>query len=214
MTGRTQAGVPLRRGASAPVGHPAHGRYEFIRAGLLACGSSLLSGLPDAHSRQWHGGQRLAAYSCGGSAGMDGFPSHRLPSSLPHLRRFGRTLMAARWLGSGAAVNAAKGVVDRNESGTEPNRRRRVQAPFTADRVGQSRYIMAYLLSEWTCPCLPVLLQQPAIAAKECRFHASLSQAGYGYIVRCSSPTNRWARARASWSFRRAVAEETNDAVP
>lgn len=107
-----------------------------------------------------------------------------------------------------------KGVVDRNDFGTEPNRRLRVQAPFTADRVGQSRYILAYLTSEWTCPCLPVLLQQPAIAAKECRFHAPLSQAGYGYIVRCSSPTNRWAPARALWSLRRTIAEGANDAVP
>lgn len=53
-----------------------------------------------------------------------------------------------------------------------PCRMRRVQVPFTAGHVGQGWYFMALILLESPCPCLPVLLQQPAIAAKESRFHA------------------------------------------
>jgi hypothetical protein len=43
----------------------------FVEAGLLARGSGLLSGLPKTFAGfSDFGGQRLAAYSCGGSSGF------------------------------------------------------------------------------------------------------------------------------------------------
>ncbi len=51
-----------------------------VEAGLLAHGSVLLSGLPKTFAG-FSGviGQRLTAYSCGGSSGFGSTP-HRLPS--------------------------------------------------------------------------------------------------------------------------------------
>src|SRR5215813_2886125 len=41
--------MPMSILASAPPGHPARGRQD-VAAGLLACGSSSLSGLPSANA--------------------------------------------------------------------------------------------------------------------------------------------------------------------
>lgn len=51
-----------------------------VEAGLLACGSMLPSGLPKTFAGlSDFNGQRLTAYSCGGSSGL-GLTPHRLPS--------------------------------------------------------------------------------------------------------------------------------------
>lgn len=51
-----------------------------VEAGLLARGSMLLSGLPKTFAGlSDFNGQRLTAYSCGGSSGL-GLTPHRLPS--------------------------------------------------------------------------------------------------------------------------------------
>ena len=52
-----------------------------VEAGLLAHGSMLLSGLPETNcGLSDFVGQRLAAYSCGGSSGFGFLRPHRLPS--------------------------------------------------------------------------------------------------------------------------------------
>ena len=52
-----------------------------VEAGLLAHGSVLLSGLPETNcGLSDFVGQRLAAYSCGGSSGFGFLRPHRLPS--------------------------------------------------------------------------------------------------------------------------------------
>ena len=52
-----------------------------VEAGLLARGSVLLSGLPETNcGLSDFVGQRLAAYSCGGSSGFGFLRPHRLPS--------------------------------------------------------------------------------------------------------------------------------------
>ena len=65
--------------ATAPPRHPARVRYVVeapvdvyvVAAGLLAHGSMLLSGLPETLAGfSDFVGQRLTAYSCGGSAGV------------------------------------------------------------------------------------------------------------------------------------------------
>jgi len=45
---------------------------QLVPAGLLTCGSDVLSNLPDVSivSRQWYAWSELAAYSCGGSPGV------------------------------------------------------------------------------------------------------------------------------------------------
>jgi hypothetical protein len=52
-----------------------------VEAGNLARGSVLLSGLPETNcGLSDFVGQRLAAYSCGGSSGFGFLRPHRLPS--------------------------------------------------------------------------------------------------------------------------------------
>ena len=61
-------------------GHPAGGRFESRQVSWLA-GHGQGSGLPDARRRQWRDlDLRLAAYSCGGSAGLGSVGPNRLPS--------------------------------------------------------------------------------------------------------------------------------------
>ena len=67
MRGAGNAGMSLQ----APPGHPARGRFFGVAAGLLARRSPLCPCLPNAFSAsvtsKW---EQLAAYSCGGSAGI------------------------------------------------------------------------------------------------------------------------------------------------
>ena len=70
------------RPCEQPPGHPARGR-SAVAAGLLARGSSPLSGLPERFIGASDAlRQQLAAYSCGGSAGLALAGSTRLPSWL------------------------------------------------------------------------------------------------------------------------------------
>ena len=162
-------------GASAPVGHPAHGRYEFIRAGLLACGSVRLSCLPGTFRRQWRGRQQLAAYSCGGSAGLDVPFGAFAPASL--LASGSKTTRknpdGANRPDDNGPVNVAPGAVDRNwpAAGTPSSLPR--SAPVHRRLSRCHRIFRFFRLSPWSyTSCPAVLLQPPVFAAKKCCFHA------------------------------------------
>ena len=101
------AGIPPNGKASAPLGHPAHGRYECVKAGLLACGSSRPSRLPGV-STSGIERQKLAVHSCGGSAGLAAPSEHRtgFPLSLRAVSTR-KTLTPADWPGEETESTAA-----------------------------------------------------------------------------------------------------------
>src|SRR5271170_4969319 len=48
-----------------------------MMAGLLAHGSAPVAAFPEVQGPQWHHGERLTAYSCGGSRGVGPKPAPR-----------------------------------------------------------------------------------------------------------------------------------------
>jgi len=88
---RSRAVVPSRRSCDL-TGHPAGGRYLSGQVSWLT-GHGFGSGLPNVRRRQWHEMDlRLAAHSCGGSAGIT-------PASLlaPHRPEATRRTSTASW---------------------------------------------------------------------------------------------------------------------